>query len=163
MERPLPKPAEQRLCWNKTRFYTVKQSLHFFAVLADLSHPNSWWCSRSATLQGRSIWMLVLFYLSTSWLCTYINLNKFIQPLSTSCLEQCKQTEQQKNKRASLWNTVLMLAKECSGAHGQSAASCDKTMGWQPIFYLRQWRWWVNRRWWNSCRWTRPGSPPQSF
>ena len=48
------------------------------------------------------VWLLVLFYLSTSWLSTYINLNKFIQPRSTSSLEQCKQTEQQKNKRASL-------------------------------------------------------------
>ena len=46
------------------------------------------------------VWMLVSLYLSTSWLHTYINLNKFIQPLSTSFWNSVSKQNNNKSKRA---------------------------------------------------------------
>ena len=69
--------------------------MHFSAVLADLSHPNSWWCSRSATLQGGG--MDACIALSINLMIVHLYKPQQVYSTSVSLLvEQCKQTKPKK-------------------------------------------------------------------
>ena len=61
--------------------------MRFSAVLADLSHPNSWWCSPSATLQGGGMDACITFIhqLRDCHIYIYVYINNLHPP---SSLEQ---------------------------------------------------------------------------